>query len=196
MIKNIISVLLLVLAMQQSAVGETRRIVEQANQFGGKTIELDYSTDNLEFKLSRVVEYLDSSGRLRMVVGFRKNNQYNPLKIEKAIERYTAAGQLESVEIDLLPEKAFETGYNKTITYYDQEGRKSHQEFFYNRSDFDSQVYRKSIDYFNLTGERTRSEFYLTDAEVEKTGYFKLITYYKDGKITHQEMIDKSGISF
>ena len=173
-----------------------KKVVESVNEYGGQTVTTYYTAEDNEYKLKKKTEYLDKTGTKRKVIGCRLINEYNKLKIEKAIELYSSKGVLQSVEIRICQEKAWELGYYRVVTFFDSDGLKTKKEVFYNESDFDAKIYQKSVDYYSVSGEKIRSEFYLTDREAKKTGYHKLVTYFSRGKMVKQELHDKQGIIF
>ena len=184
-------ILLIPVVPRQATAAETK-VIDTENVYGGKTILTTYSTADQEYKLTKKLEYQDGNGVKRKVEGFRANNQYNELKIEKATELYSEKGILQSVEVLISDEKARVLGYYKVITSYNPEGLKTREEIYYNKSDFQEKIYSKSIDYFR-EGEKYKSEYYLAPQESKRTGYYKLITIYKKGKMVDQQFYDKEG---
>lgn len=171
-------------------------IIDSQNEFDGQTIQTVYTESDREFKLERKIEFFSRDKIVRKVLGFRRHNDYNKLKVEQATEIYSETGVLERVEVQFSADKAREAGYNKIITFYRPEGMLSKKEIHYTPSDFADQIYSKSIDYYLINGERSRSEYILSDHEYRRTGYRKLVSYYANGKIVKQELADKKGVTY
>jgi hypothetical protein len=175
---------------------EEKITIEAVNEFGGETITTKYSAGDGEFKLEKKTEYFNKNGIRKKAVGYRLINQYNKLKIDRAVELYSDEGVLQSTEILIRPEKAREIGYNRVITYFGSLEVITRREIYYNESDFDVKIYQKAIEYFSETGEKIRSVTYLTEQEAKKTGYYKLVTTFSNGEIVKQVLFDKQGVAF
>jgi hypothetical protein len=166
----ILGVVFSVMASTHSAYTMQSTILEQRNEYGGKTEEESYSSEDDKYKegLAKLVQYLDGNDRI--------------IKLESYFNDKHA-------QID---------GVQRSVQYFDNKyyraGIRTRVEFYYEDSYAAREGLAKAIQYYDEEEKRIRIDYSYTDAYAKKRQIYRLeVLYDHKGNITKRTYTDKDG---
>jgi hypothetical protein len=166
----ILGVMSLIMASTHSAYTMQSTILEQRNEYGGKTQEESYSSEDDKYKegLAKLVQYFDSNDRIM---------------------------KLESYFND---DHAQKNGIKRSIQYFDNKyyraAIRTRVEFYYEDSYSAREGLAKAIQYYDEDEKRTRIDYSYTDTSAKKRQIYRLeVLYDPKGNITKRTYTDKDG---
>ena len=166
----ILGVVFSVVASTYSAHTMQSTILEQRNEYGGKTEEESYSSEDDKYKegLAKLVQYFDGNDRI--------------IKLESYFNG-------DHTLID---------GVQRSVQYFDNKyyrsGIRTRVEFYYEDSYAAREGLAKAIQYYDEEEKRTRIDYSYTDAYAKKRQIYRLeVLYDPKGNITKRTYSDKDG---
>ena len=166
----ILGVVFSVVASTHFADAMQSTILEQRNEYGGKTVEESYSGEDDKHKegLAKLVQYFDSNERI-----IKQESYFND-------------------------DHALTDGVQKSVQYFDNKyyraGVRTRVEFYYEDSFAAREGLVKAIQYYDEDEKRTRIDYSYTDTFAKKRQIFRLeVLYDSKGNITKRTYTDKDG---
>ena len=121
--------------------GSTQKVTSAKNEFGGRTVEEVYSTEDTEPNdIVKIISYYDDSNRC-----VKKDRIFTS-------------------------KSANETGVNRIIVYLDTNGKPAKREFFYTDKSANENGFNRIIIYLDINEKPVKTELYMNDGLL-KTDY-------------------------
>ena len=172
----VFSVLILFIVTASLAWAKHSRIIEERNEYGGKTEEITYSKgdDNYDEGISKIVEYYDGTLRIKRIASYYLDEHANKDGVYKREQYYHnepfEEARLKKAEFYYTDAHAEKDGIREVEVEYDGDGKKKKAEYYYTDAYARKKVLAKMEVFYNSRGE----------------GY-KRVYLDKDGKIISQE---------
>lgn len=144
----------------QTGLAYQEKIMENNNQWGGKTIQSEFKANEQPPE----------------VIIFAEVNNFNQLGISKIIEFYDFDSVLRKAEVFYKPTANSEIEFKKTTDFFNDKGNHIKSEHIFNSKYANRKGFYKKITYLKKSGFN-QEEFFYTKEQIKKQGYFKSILY-------------------
>ena len=121
--------------------GSTQKVTSTKNEFGGRTVEEVYPTEDTESNdIVKIISYYDDSNRC--------------IKKDRIFTKKSAD----------------ENGFNRIIDYLESNGKPVKREFFYTDKSANENGFNRIIIYLDINEKPVKTELYMNDSRL-KTDY-------------------------
>jgi hypothetical protein len=165
-----LGLLVFVIVSVNGVFADRSKIIDQRNEYGGKTEEESYSIGDEKYKegIAKLIEYYDGNERIM---------------------------KLETVFSD---DHARLDGVQRSVQFYDNKfyrtGKRTRVEFYYTDAYGDREGVAKAILYYNEEEQKIKTDYFYTDAYAKKRQTFRLeVQYNEKGNVVKRTYFDKDG---
>jgi hypothetical protein len=144
----------------QTVLAYQEKIVENNNQWGGKTIQSEFKENEQPPE----------------VIIYAEINNFNQLGIKKIIEFYDFDSVLRKAVVFYKPTTNTELDFKKVTDYFNEKGDHIKSEHIFNSKFANKKGFYKKIAYYKKSGFN-QEEFFYTQTQTKEQGYFKSILY-------------------
>ena len=144
----------------QTALAYQETIVENNNQWGGKTIQSEFKENEQPPE----------------VIIYAEINNFNQLGIKKIIEFYDFDSVLRKAVVFYKPTANAELDFKKVTDFFNEKGDHIKSEHIFNSKIANKKGFYKKITYYKKSGFN-QEEFFYTQEQTKEQGYFKSILY-------------------
>jgi len=155
--------------------GETSRIIDNRNEYGGVTEENIYSHADKEYSdgIAKIIEFYDISKRIVKIESYYLDNHARIDGVSKKEQHYTSGshkrGKLKEAEFFYTKEYSSREGIAKSKQYYDASERKNRTEFYYTSAYTQKNNISRLDVIYDSSGTAYRHIYYGKDGRVIST---------------------------